>query len=552
MSVKDHNRLAALAFCRADLLFELNDQWNIEFAAGATPALLGQEPDALIDTSFMDLISERDRSLCEQLLSIASDKGRIDDVIVTLNGKGGYAPIVAFSGYRVPDFKNHFFLALKVEPAHANYTAESDLVCDTETGLLDEKSFSGTAAERAQALLRAGGKARLSMIRIENLGTLMEQLGTSEKKDLMESIGGILNSKSLGGNTASRVDGENFSIVHSDDVDVEDIGEAIEKKAKQVHADGNMISSMCSTLDADGSGMSQDQTAKAVIYIMRKFCDSKGGVRNESLAQVLSSMMAKTTENVAYLRAVAKSGEFDLVFMPICELRKGFIEHFEALIRFNRAKPTESPYPLIELAEETGVINVLDIAVCHKAIKLIKKFSQKENFPPVAINISGASIVQPEFVEELYGIVGKEPDLADKMMFEITESSTIDDVEAVNAATRKIRDLGFKFCLDDFGAGASSFSYLSQLDVDVVKFDGPIVRRACSTDKGNDVLLGMVKMCDEMNIWTIAEKVETQKDANHLFYLGVSYGQGHFFGEPVLDPFEYADKFQNRLIRHKS
>jgi len=552
MSVNDRNRLAALAFCRADLLFELNEHWTIEFAAGATTAVLGKEPDTLINTSFIDLISVRDRALSEQLLTIASDKGRIDDVIVTLCGNNGQSPIVAFSGYRVPDFKNHFFLALKVEPAHAVYSAEKDLLCDEETGLLDEKSFSGTAAERAQALQRAGGKARLSMIRVENLASLMEQLGTSEKKDLMESIGGILNSNSLGGNTASRVDGENFSIVHSDNVNMEDIGDAIEKKAKQVHDKGDMIKSMSSTLDADGSGMSQDQTAKAVIYIMRKFCDSKVGIRNESLGDVLSTMMAKTTENIAYLRKVAKNGEFDLVFMPICELRKGTIQHFEALIRFNQAKPKESPYPLIELAEETGVIGDLDIAVCHKAIKLIKKFSQKETFPAVAINVSGSSIANPEFIDKLYRIVKKEPALADKLIFEITESSAIEDVEAVNTATRKIRDLGFKFCLDDFGAGASSFNYLSEIDVDVVKFDGPIVRRACTTDKGNDVLLGMVKMCDEMNIWTVAERVETQKDANHLFYLGVSYGQGHFFGEPVLDPFDYADKFQNRLIHHKS
>ena len=552
MSVKDHNRLAALAFCRADLLFELNGHWDIEFAAGATQAVLGHEPDGLIGSSFMDLISNRDRSLTEQLLTIASDKGRVDDVIVSLKGINEQAPIVAFSGYRVPDFNNHFFLALKVEPAHTVYTAEKDLVCDEETGLLDEKSFSGTAAERAQALQRAGGIARLSMIRIDNLEGVMDRLGTSEKNDLMAAIGGILNSNSLGGNTASRIDAENFSIVHSNKVSMDDVSDAIEKKARLLTGDGNGVAVRSSTLDADGAGMNQDQTAKAVIYIMRKFCDNKGIIRNESLADVLSTMMTKTTENVAYLKKIAKNGDFDLAFMPICELRKGTVKHFEALIRFNRTKLNESPYPLIELAEETGVIAELDLAVCHKAILLIKQFSLKETFPAVAINISGASIAQPDFIQELYNIVRKEEDLSEKLMFEITESSAIEDVEAVNAATRKIRQLGFKFCLDDFGAGASSFNYLSELDVDVVKFDGPIVRRACTTDKGHDVLQGMVKMCDEMNIWTVAERVETQKDANHLFYLGVSYGQGYLFGEASLDPFDFADKFPDRLIRHSS
>ena len=108
---------------------------------------------------------------------------------------------------------------------------------------------------------------------------------------------------------------------------------------------------------------------------------------------------------------------------------------------------------------------------------------------------------------------------------------------------QEIRSRGFQFCLDDFGAGAASFDYLNALDIDVVKFDGPVVRRACASDKGRDMLSSMAKMCSGNGVHTVAEMVEDEEAANKLFYCGIDYGQGWHFGKPNTDPFAFAERF---------
>ena len=544
----ERNRFVALAFCRADLLFELDDSQDIVFAAGATPFLLGRSPDDLMGSPFLGLIAESDRTLAEQMLAAASRQGRIDDVIVRLNGAKGQTPAVAISGYRVPDFDNNFFLALKVEPARVTYTAEEDLKRDEETGLLDESSYSTAAAERVLSYQRAGGKAHLTMVKVDNLETLVEKLGASDKRELLNAIGDILKAQSLGGDTAGTVDGENLSFIHGDNVDPEDVNRRIEDAARKAHPEGGEVHSRSSTLDADGAGMTQDQVAKAIIHSMQKFCAGDGNIKTESLSDAFSNLMANTVENVAYVKDVTASQEFDLAFMPICDLRLGKVHHFEALCRFRDGPAMRSPYQLINLAEEVGIIADFDLAVCKKAITLISEFTTKETIPAVAVNLSGSSLSDDEFVKRLQTLLARHRELSDLILFEITESAKIENLDAVNDVIQSFRERGFKVCLDDFGAGAASFDYLNALDVDIVKFDGPVIRRAFATAKGNDLLTAMAKMCHNMNVHTVAEMVEDKKVANHAYYCGIDFGQGWHFGKPTMDPFEFAEKFATRVV----
>ena len=540
---RERNRFVALAFCRADLLFELSDSQDIVFAAGATPFLLGRSPEELMGSPFLGLIAEKDRTLAEQLLAAASRKGRIDDVIVRLNGAKGQTPTVAISGYRVPDFDNNFFLALKVEPAHVTYTPDEDLKRDAETGLLDEGSYSAAAAERVLSFQRAGGKAQLTMVKVDNLQALTDKLGASDKRDLLNTIGDILKVQSLGGDTAGNVDAENLSYIHGDDVDPEDVNRKIEDAARSIHPDGADVQSRSSTLDADGAGMSQDQVAKAIIHTMQKFYSGDGNIKTESLSDAFSNLMANTVENVAFVKDVTASQEFDLYFMPICDLRLGKIHHFEALCRFRTGPAVRTPYQLINLAEEVGIIAEFDLAICKKAMALTAEYSEKGYMPAVAVNLSGSSLSNPAFVKELQGVLGENRHMSEMILFEITESARIENLDMVNEVIQTFRQRGFKLCLDDFGAGAASFDYLNALDVDYVKFDGPVIRRAFATAKGNDLLTAMAKMCHDMSVHTVAEMVEDKKVANHAYYCGIDLGQGWYFGKPDPDPFSFSEIF---------
>jgi EAL domain-containing protein (putative c-di-GMP-specific phosphodiesterase class I) len=112
-------------------------------------------------------------------------------------------------------------------------------------------------------------------------------------------------------------------------------------------------------------------------------------------------------------------------------------------------------------------------------------------------------------------------------------------LEGVNRSIQLFRQKGFKVALDDFGAGAAGFDYLNTLEVDAVKFDGPVVKRAFATEKGKAFLASMAALCNQTGIETVAEMVETEELAKFLAGIGVHLGQGYYFAKPTqnLDTF---------------
>lgn len=545
----ERDRFVALAFCRADLLFELDDEHDVVFAAGATSVLLGEPAEALHGRRFTDLIAESDRCLTTEVLEAARAQGRIDDVLVRLNGVGMRRPNVALAGYRVPDFDNHFFLAVKMEPAlQSEHLAEAEMTRDGDSGLLDEASYAGLAAERAQAFRRAGGRPQITMLKVESLAEMTQTLGASDRKRIMGEIGTILTRHSLGGGTAGRVGADSFSYLHRDDVDTEEVNSMISEAARKLfNAD---LSPHAHTLDADGAGLAEHQVAKAIAHTIRTFSEQGEHAldKKKSLAQVLSGLVSDTIDNVAYIRRMVANRDFDMAFMPICDLRLERVHHFEALTRPRDAKAGSSPYHLFSLAEEVGIVHELDMAIVDTTLQTMNNLVREHGLlPAVAINLSGQSLSNPRFVDELTRLLKRSGMPPRKLMFELTESVKVEHLPEVNAVIQGLRQMGYRFCLDDFGSGAASFDYLNALDVDIVKFDGPVVKRACSSQKGSDLLSSMTKMCASMGIRTTAEMVEDKRMAGRVYQCGVDFGQGYYFGKPDFNPFVFADRFMGGL-----
>ena len=539
----DRERFVALAFCRADLLLELDGNYDIVFTAGVTP-MLGGRPETLQGSSFLDFVGEDHKAYVQDLLAGGGRNGRIEDVVLDLQSTTGARIPVVFSGYRMPDFDDHYFLAVKVEPVRKTHVAAEDLIEDEWSGVLERESFTRAAVERIQDYDRTGAKGQVTFVRLGNVEALTETLGASEKRGLMNAVGNILKSHSLGGSTAGQLDAENFAYVHGADIDPEDVNIKVEEMAQQILGDkASDFEARSSTLDADGAGLSEDQVARALVHTMQQFCTGKVKVPVEKLSDALDDMMQDTVETVKFIKDTTERCDFDLVFMPICDLRLGRVHHFEALSRFRDQARAKTTFQIITLAEQLGLIVDFDFAVVRQVMDILGHMSKRGTLPPVAVNLSSLSLAQPQFVERLVGVLESRRDMNRRVLFELTESAEAEDLESLNNVIQEIRSRGFQFCLDDFGAGAASFDYLNALDVDVVKFDGPVVRRACASDKGRDMLASMAKMCSSAGVHTVAEMVEDQEAANKLFYCGIDYGQGWHFGKPNPDPFAFQDRF---------
>ena len=154
----------------------------------------------------------------------------------------------------------------------------------------------------------------------------------------------------------------------------------------------------------------------------------------------------------------------------------------------------------------------------------------------VAVNISGRTITSPDFIKRVTDLAKVKKSWAGRMMFELTESATIDDLALADRHIQMLREHGCLVCLDDFGAGAASLAYLQQLRLDVVKIDGRYIRELQHGKREATFIRHLVQMCGDLGVKTLAEMVETVQIEDAVRRAGVDFGQGYLYGAAAETP----------------
>jgi EAL domain-containing protein (putative c-di-GMP-specific phosphodiesterase class I) len=245
------------------------------------------------------------------------------------------------------------------------------------------------------------------------------------------------------------------------------------------------------------------------------------------LADGFADLMSETMGRVTAMRDTVSTGGFSLVFQPIVDLKTRQVHHFEALTRFADG---QSPYEFITFSEQIGMIAEIDLAVCEKVLRLMDRH---RGGAPVAVNISGRSLQSPQFMQRLARLMADRSHDRAKFMFEITESSAIENLDEVNVFLQALRKAGHRICLDDFGAGFTAYTYLRRFEVDFVKLDGPFLKSGMANPRDRALLKSVCQVCTELDTLTIGEMIETREEAYAAAGLGITHGQGYFFGRPA-------------------
>ncbi len=239
------------------------------------------------------------------------------------------------------------------------------------------------------------------------------------------------------------------------------------------------------------------------------------------------------------------------MFQPIIDTRTGAIHHYEALARFPTICGAQSPYEQITFAEETGLIADFDLAMTRKVLDWLASGAALNGETCVAVNISGKSLGSTACLSALDVLLRENAWARGRLMFEITESAHLGNLAAANAFVQHLRRQGFPVCLDDFGAGAANFEYLSSLEIDIVKLDGAAVRGARSAHKGRAFLKALVGLCRELGVVTVAEMIEDEAALEFVRGCGVHFVQGYLFGRPAPDVRAFRSAIPARLFPTK-
>src|SRR5690606_23615897 len=160
---------------------------------------------------------------------------------------------------------------------------------------------------------------------------------------------------------------------------------------------------------------------------------------------------------------VLKTSEFQIHFQPILDLKRGEISHYEALLRVYDGDGQVATGLFIQAAERNGSIHVLDERIIERVMQHQAELVSRGIRASIAVNLSGASFQNPErllgHIKRLLEQYQVPPEL---LIFEITETAAVKDINATRHHIIQMRELGFKFALDDFGVGFSSLFYLKQ------------------------------------------------------------------------------------------
>jgi len=234
------------------------------------------------------------------------------------------------------------------------------------------------------------------------------------------------------------------------------------------------------------------------------------------------------------LQAALKDNHFQLLVQAVAGTQSGRIEHYEFLLRLRKPDGMiVTPMQFIQAAERYDLMKDIDRWVIRAAMLEIanhdKALGGTSSF---SINISGQSAADPEllpFIRECFAESKVDPV---RLWFEITETAAITHFQVATDMFEQLRAMGAKVALDDFGSGLSSFGYLKNLPVDIIKIDGQFVRNLDKDQVDQEMVRAIHKVAQTMGIRSVAEFVENEQILKELAIIGVDLAQGFHIARP--------------------
>ncbi|CAM3635898.1 putative bifunctional diguanylate cyclase/phosphodiesterase [Roseateles saccharophilus] len=226
-----------------------------------------------------------------------------------------------------------------------------------------------------------------------------------------------------------------------------------------------------------------------------------------------------------------------LVMQPELSLHRPFDSlNFEVLIRMR--KPSGETLPaqvVIEAAEAHGKTAIIDRWVISTVLAWLETHQARlPNTQFIGVNLSGGSLNDVVFIEDLFALLEAHGDVAKRLCIEITETVALTDLAHMQRFIERAGALGVKVALDDFGAGYSSFGYLKGMTVDALKLDGSLVRDVTSNPAAMAILGALGGLSANLGMKSIGEYVEDLPILKALVDAGVDYAQGWAISKPVM------------------
>ena len=405
---------------------------------------------------------------------------------------------------------------------------------DDLTGLPNRRAL----ARRLDADIAIGRATGLLLVDLDGFKELNDTLGHHVGDLLLQQLGARLEAYTRREDLLARLGGDEFAVVLGATGDVA-AAEAIAGRLRHCLEEPFVLDGIPVQVDASvGLALFPGHAATAVELLKRAdvamYQAKRDRVGVAAYREERDDHSRDRLVLLGELRAGIPRGEVDLHFQPQVEVATGRLSGLEALVRWQH--PVHGrlfPPAFIPSVEQTSLMRPLTERVIADALAQAAAWADGPLDVPIAVNVAAANLVDTDFpatVARLLRTAGIAPD---RLCVEVTENAVMADTERTAGVLARLRELGVRLSVDDFGTGHSSLARLKHLPVDELKIDKGFVLHMDEDDRDAAIVEAAVTLAGRMSLPVVAEGVETAGHWHRLHALGCDHAQGFLVSRPL-------------------
>jgi diguanylate cyclase (GGDEF)-like protein/PAS domain S-box-containing protein len=411
---------------------------------------------------------------------------------------------------------------------------------DQLTGLLGRALLRDKTVEAVERARRYGTKVALFVVDLDQFKRINDSLGHTSGDQILIEAATRLRRSVRSTDIVARVGGDEFVVVMTDITSISDVEQCaanlVQKLSPEIKVEEHLVNvtasvGVCIYPDFASDAKHLMKRADSAMYAAKE--------RGRNQHQVFSEDMLKETADRLTmehaLRHALANGELSLHYQPQLSLTTGMVTGMEALLRWNNPRlGSVSPAQFIPLAEETGMIIPIGewafMTACREGKTLQDELGSDFT---ISVNLSPRQLQQRNLIEIIEHALVTSGLAPRNLEIEITENMLMVNSEGNLEKLQKIRELGARISIDDFGTGFCSFSYLLQYQVDRLKIDKSFVKQAGTDPNAAAVVRTIIAMSHGLAIRVVAEGVETDEQLRFLMRRKCDEAQGNYIAGPV-------------------
>jgi diguanylate cyclase (GGDEF)-like protein/PAS domain S-box-containing protein len=410
---------------------------------------------------------------------------------------------------------------------------------DALTGLINRQAFEKRVEELLPRTLDNGDQHALCYLDLDEFKLINDSCGHAAGDEFICQITAVLAAKVRPDDTIARMGGDEFAILMEDCTPdaaralAEDLAEAVRRVRfswqERIFAVGVSVGLVPISRDSESADAIL-KAADAACHVAKE--TGRNRLHEYQPGDTAIAERSGEMQWISRIHQALAEDRFQLYQQPVRPLRaETSVESmFEILVRMlDEQGHLVPPNDFIPSAERYHLISSIDRWVIRNALAVLRDVDESIRF---IFNVSGQSVSEETFQSFVMEQLRTSRVAPERVLFEITETAAIADLHRAMRFISIFKGLGCRFVLDDFGKGVSSYTYLKNLPVDLLKIEGEFVRRMLDDPIEAAIVDSINQVGHVVGLETIAECVETEEVFDAVRRAGIDYAQGYWIARP--------------------